>query len=140
MTEEEWLELKVGDRVQAISTVYDLPPDKSLTHADPKDAGLVIHVEPGHRTVRFFPRETCTDVHWDEIRLVEAAPFDYESHYSDLQRRAEESGVQLGKEHAEWMYGILRRLHLYWQEPDTPLPSIDLFDEVAHAVDLKLKN
>lgn len=135
MTELEWLELKEGDKVKAKDTVYDLPPDKSLVHADPGDLGEVIHVEPGHRTVRFFPRKTCTDVHWTEIDLVESLPLDDEYFYNDLQRRAMLEGP-MSPEHTEWMYSLLLRLYKYWQEPDTPLPAIDMFDEVARAVEL----
>ena len=69
MTKDEWENLKVGDRVVARITVFDLPPDESWVHADPGNKGEVVHTEPGHRTVRFFPRRTVTDVHWREIDL-----------------------------------------------------------------------
>jgi len=135
MTEEEWLELKVGDRVKAIDIVYDLPPDKSWVHADPGNEGEVIHVEPGHRAVEFYPRNTVTDVHWSEVDLVKSVPLDDENCYNNLQERAQDAGPFSG-EHTEWMYSILRRLHNYWQEPDTPLPAIDIFDEVVCAIEL----
>lgn len=135
MTELEWLELKVGDRVKALGTVYDLPPSKSWTHADPGDEGEVEHVEPGHRTVRFYPRKTVTDVHWKEVELVHALPLKSD-HYNDLQRRAEESTSDDpgSSEYAEWMRSLLLRIKAHWEEPNTPLPPIDIFDEVVCAL------
>jgi len=131
MTELEWLELKEGDKVKACGYVYDLPPDKSVVRAEPNGLGEVIHVEPGHRTVRF--EGGITDVHWSEVNLIKAAPLKSD-HYNDLQRRAEEVDNQNSAEHAEWTRSLLLRIKAYWEEPDTPLPPIDIFDEVVCAL------
>lgn len=69
MTQREWRSLKVGDKVVAAITVYDLPPDTSWIHADPGDPGVVEHRERGHVTVRFSPRMTVTDVFPAEINF-----------------------------------------------------------------------
>jgi hypothetical protein len=75
MLRREWERLREGDIVAARVNVYDLPPDKSWKHADPGDLGIVVHVEPGHRCVRWKPRGTYTDVAPFEIRFPSVDDF-----------------------------------------------------------------
>ena len=63
--------LKKGDVVEAITTVYDLPPDKSVIHAVEGNVGVVVHTEPRcWPTVEWANSKTATSVTPEEVRKI----------------------------------------------------------------------
>jgi len=62
-----------GDRVVAITTVYDLPgtPDQGMIHAYEGEEGIVVHTETGYwPTVTFDRTGTSTMVTDFEVERV----------------------------------------------------------------------
>ncbi len=62
--------LKLGDKVRAKTTVYDLPPDKSVIRAKLDDT-VVVHTKPNcWPTVQFDSTGCSTCVTPDEVEKI----------------------------------------------------------------------
>ena len=60
-------------------------------------------------------------------------------YYNKFHEKAIEDNRVMGESHNRWAHDLLKRLYEYWQEPDTPLPDIDFFDEVGRVINFKEK-